>query len=153
MEGGTGSLPLPLYRGNKFPGRCCPNYNYEGKPHLLYIKLFNISHTFVDIDECGERNGLCSDVCINDDYSYQCGCAPGRTLSNDGLNCGGKPAAESSTRNALVFVSFTLLTQVLALALHHLLLSVCYRSGQQFLFGDRVKVGCNWWYVTGSDGD
>ena len=79
---------------------------------IFYTQNSLISHTFVDIDECGERNGLCSDVCINDDYSYQCGCAPGRTLSDDGLNCGGKPAAESSTRNALVFVSFTLLTQV-----------------------------------------
>ena len=56
-------------------------------------KYSNTTNTLVfvvDINECGERNGLCSDVCINEDYSYQCGCAPGRTLADDEFNCGSK---------------------------------------------------------------
>ncbi len=31
MEGGTGLQPMPQYRGNRFPGRCCPSYNYLGE--------------------------------------------------------------------------------------------------------------------------
>lgn len=30
MECGRGVQPVPNYRGNRFPGRCCPEYNYEG---------------------------------------------------------------------------------------------------------------------------
>ena len=30
MECGQGVQPVPNYRGNGFPGRCCPEYNYEG---------------------------------------------------------------------------------------------------------------------------
>ena len=31
MESGQGVQPVPNYRGNQFPGRCCPDYSYEGK--------------------------------------------------------------------------------------------------------------------------
>lgn len=31
MERGTGVQPVPVFRGNKFPGRCCPLYDYQGK--------------------------------------------------------------------------------------------------------------------------
>ena len=30
MEGGLGVQPVPQYRGNRFPGRCCPEYTFEG---------------------------------------------------------------------------------------------------------------------------
>ena len=30
MECGQGVQPIPTYRGNSFPGRCCPNYNFAG---------------------------------------------------------------------------------------------------------------------------
>ena len=35
MERGTGLQPVPQYRGNLFPGRCCPSYDYLGEPGVL----------------------------------------------------------------------------------------------------------------------
>ncbi len=31
MESGQGVQPVPNYRGNQFPGRCCPDYSFEGE--------------------------------------------------------------------------------------------------------------------------
>ena len=45
MESGTGSLPLPLYRGNKFPGRCCPNFDYRGTNNSMLVANTLIQQT------------------------------------------------------------------------------------------------------------
>ena len=41
MECGQGVQPIPDYRGNGFPGRCCPDYSFEGDnatiPHLVNL--------------------------------------------------------------------------------------------------------------------
>ena len=37
MECGQGVQPIPDYRGNGFPGRCCPDYSFEGA-YLLKLK-------------------------------------------------------------------------------------------------------------------
>ncbi len=35
MEGGQMVQPIPNYRGNQFPGRCCPDYRFEGN---IYVR-------------------------------------------------------------------------------------------------------------------
>ena len=37
MECGQGVQPLPNYRGNRFPGRCCPDYSFEGENVFCFI--------------------------------------------------------------------------------------------------------------------
>ena len=111
MERGTGVQPVPVFRGNKFPGRCCPLYDYQGKYYLKHSNKtvtlnyanftscnvhFKLSLVWViifmlaDIDECGERNGLCGGVCVNEETDHRCTCMAGTTLAQDGFNCGGR---------------------------------------------------------------
>ena len=64
---------------------------------FLYIKslvttsLSNLSlHTFLlDINECDEENGNCSQFCNNTIGSYQCYCEDGYTLDSDEHTCNG----------------------------------------------------------------
>ena len=44
----------------------------------------------LDIDECDEELGTCSQSCTNTDGSYTCNCTTGYTLNNDGQTCNGK---------------------------------------------------------------
>ena len=44
--------------------------------------------TFQDIDECSSRN-TCSQTCVNNAGSYQCGCDFGYSLDEDGFTCSG----------------------------------------------------------------
>lgn len=37
MESGLGVQPVPNYRGNKFPGRCCPDYSFEGEESERHV--------------------------------------------------------------------------------------------------------------------
>ena len=51
------------------------------KPLCMYI---------TDIDEClGPGNGGCSDICVNEDGSYHCGCHDGLALLPDLHTCQG----------------------------------------------------------------
>lgn len=44
-----------------------------------------------DINEClAATDNACSDICVNEDYSYACSCFTGTSLAQDGMNCGGK---------------------------------------------------------------
>ena len=45
MECGQGVQPIPDYRGNGFPGRCCPDYNFEGTVMAILI-----------LNHCGHKN-------------------------------------------------------------------------------------------------
>jgi hypothetical protein len=38
MEGDLGVQPVPKYRGNQFPGRCCPEYDFEGMNQSLHAR-------------------------------------------------------------------------------------------------------------------
>ena len=40
-----------------------------------------------DVDECGNSNGGCSQVCINEEPGFSCGCMQGFELDNDGMTC------------------------------------------------------------------
>ena len=42
----------------------------------------------IDINECEENNGGCSNVCINTQGSYNCQCPQGYQLVDE-RNCGG----------------------------------------------------------------
>ncbi|CAL1578193.1 unnamed protein product [Knipowitschia caucasica] len=43
--------------------------------------------TCLDVNECEERNGGCSERCINTKGSRRCECDAGRVLAEDGLHC------------------------------------------------------------------
>lgn len=45
---------------------------------------------FLDIDECSDNNGGCSEYCSNADGSYQCNCKTGLHVAVDGKTCIGK---------------------------------------------------------------
>ena len=41
----------------------------------------------IDIDECADENGGCSDTCTNTDGTFTCGCPDGQELAADFRNC------------------------------------------------------------------
>ena len=43
-----------------------------------------------DINECGTDNGGCAQNCTNTDGSYNCSCASGYVLDEDGHACNGE---------------------------------------------------------------
>lgn len=51
-----------------------------GLEKLLYL--------FLDINECSSNNH-CVHNCTNTDGSFECGCAIGYKLQNDGISCEG----------------------------------------------------------------
>ena len=46
-------------------------------------------HILVDINECRTNNGGCSQLCTNNDGSYECVCTSGYTLGANGRSCNG----------------------------------------------------------------
>lgn len=58
---------------------------------MFYFVVLSISDNFniSDIDECKESN-KCQQNCTNIDGSFQCTCATGYALENDGISCKGK---------------------------------------------------------------
>ena len=76
----------------------CPCLNIEHRelPYMDFVTsgAICISQTllvnFADINECRDRNGGCSDLCINTPGSFSCGCDPGYVLLPDHRSCGGK---------------------------------------------------------------
>ena len=49
----------------------------------------NFSLTFADINECLDRNGGCSQKCLNFDGGYRCSCKAGYVLGHDRKTCSG----------------------------------------------------------------
>lgn len=45
--------------------------------------------SFADIDECLDKNGNCSQICINEYKSFHCECRNGYLLDIDGEYCHG----------------------------------------------------------------
>ena len=45
---------------------------------------------YVDINECANNNGGCSDGCNNTEGSYYCTCSSGYELSGDNVTCIGE---------------------------------------------------------------
>ena len=58
-----------------------------------FICSLIIHVVYADIDECNTTNVQyqhnCSQVCINSEGNYTCGCEPGYILAADGLTCEG----------------------------------------------------------------
>lgn len=89
MESGEGVQPVPNYRGNQFPGRCCPEYSFQGTVELKPL-MHVILYSALDINECETRSeNICSDTCVDQEGTYSCDCPEGRTLASDQVNCGG----------------------------------------------------------------
>ena len=41
----------------------------------------------VDVDECADGNGGCSDTCVNMEGTFQCGCPDGQELDANFRDC------------------------------------------------------------------
>ena len=57
-----------------------------------YTQVYYYTYTFIhpDIDECSEGTDNCTQICINTDGSFTCGCSSGYQLDTDGFTCSGK---------------------------------------------------------------
>ena len=42
---------------------------------------------FADVDECGNNNGGCSQLCVNEEPGFSCDCMENFELDNDGRTC------------------------------------------------------------------
>ena len=42
---------------------------------------------FADVDECGDNNGGCSQLCVNEEPGFSCDCTENFELDNDGRTC------------------------------------------------------------------
>ena len=62
----------------------------------IYIYIYDryeaeiISLFVIDLNECGEDNGGCNQLCTNQGGYHQCHCLFGFTLNSDGRICDGK---------------------------------------------------------------
>lgn len=45
--------------------------------------------SLIDIDECLDNNGWCSQLCTNTNGNYTCSCSSGYQFSSDGISCDG----------------------------------------------------------------
>ena len=54
------------------------------------LECYKSVNNFVDINECNEENGGCSQICTNTFGSYDCSCEEGYTLDFNGFNCTGR---------------------------------------------------------------
>lgn len=169
MECGHGVQPIPNYYGGRYPGRCCTEYSFEGilcyLIFLFYLIIFvfknlyiffflNVLFLFVDVDECHDSNvKTCSDICINERPFFSCACPSGKTLANDGRTCGGSNSYSSTLMIAIAILEHIILiimwvcmsscVRLRFIFIIHFV--VCYHDGLQYLYGDSVKIGCNWW--------
>ena len=50
-------------------------------------RVFNLGYFSKDINECGENNGGCSDICTNDAPGFECSCPEGFLLDEEGFTC------------------------------------------------------------------
>ena len=88
---------------------------------------------------------MCSDVCINDDGGYSCQCPSGKTLSKNDLQCGGMASYYHIA--PLLLNTYKRFAIVNCNVCFSCVCAVCIHDGREYLLGDRVKIGCNWWYV------
>ena len=58
----------------------------HAKVHHLFLLLIQLC---LDINECIDDNGGCSDSCTNTIGSYYCSCNSGYTMNTDKHNCTG----------------------------------------------------------------
>ena len=54
------------------------------------IKYTYIHTLHPDVDDCGDENGGCSQICINTEGSFTCDCNTGFVLDSDGATCNGE---------------------------------------------------------------
>uniref|UniRef100_A0A8D2J7Q9 Uncharacterized protein n=1 Tax=Varanus komodoensis TaxID=61221 RepID=A0A8D2J7Q9_VARKO len=55
---------------------------------LEYCKIFDLTFSFLDVNECLESPGICSNGhCINTDGSFRCECPLGYNLDYTGVHC------------------------------------------------------------------
>lgn len=78
-----------------------------GKIQSKYLKI-KIKHLLgdADIDECDEDNGSCEQECVNTPGSFQCRCAGGFQLREDGRTC--QPDSETTAAASVVESNSTL---------------------------------------------
>ena len=62
---------------------------FEIPDHLFVINLKKKPHYFEDINECRDESP-CSHNCTNIEGGFECGCAVGYRLENDGVSCESK---------------------------------------------------------------
>ena len=68
-------------------------------PHNAFCRMPNYSNnnkSHTDIDECGENNGGCSQVCIETKGSFECQCEVGYLLDSDKRTCKGSQCSFSA---------------------------------------------------------
>ena len=58
--------------------------------YMRYIVfLCDFSIIVLDINECEDNNGGCSQICTNTEGSFDCSCTDGYLLHSDGRQCTG----------------------------------------------------------------
>ena len=63
--------------------------NEDFPDFLDCLLLRRFSNPFLDINECDNNNGGCSQNCTNTNGSFFCSCDEGYQLKSDGLTCKG----------------------------------------------------------------
>ena len=51
--------------------------------------MFSLLSVSLDVNECEDNNGGCSQVCVDTPASFECRCNDGFTLQSDGRSCTG----------------------------------------------------------------
>ena len=59
------------------------------KKHNVYVQNHTYISNHVDVHECLDENGGCSQICTNTIGSFICGCNNGYLLDADGTTCNG----------------------------------------------------------------
>ena len=76
---------------------------------FFYTMLLSV---YADIDECDEDNGNCEQECFNTPGSFQCRCASGFQLRDDGRTC--QPESDTSAAASVDTNSTVTTTQLTA---------------------------------------
>ena len=78
------------YLGNKiFKCSILHFVSFYGMIFVLISRIAWFIFHPIDINECGNDNGGCSQVCVNNVGSYECKCNDGYTLADDKNTCQG----------------------------------------------------------------
>ena len=56
----------------------------------MYVQNHTYITNHLEINECSDENGGCSQICTNTAGSFYCGCYTGFELKSDGVNCIGE---------------------------------------------------------------
>ena len=60
----------------------------DWKP-CLSLNAYYTLHLCLDINECEDGNGGCSEICNNTEGSFECSCPNGYKLNSNGVTCSG----------------------------------------------------------------